>query len=269
MQNSYDLRALAPTVCKILGVRPPRTAHVEPLLEVFETMGVQDRLAVVVIDAFGASTWAQVRIETPTFNAFANRHLLHLSAVMPTVTPVNFATMLTGAAPDVHLIRSREDELTLETIFDVLRTRGKSSATAARALSTLGILLSPFADHSGIAESNGDHEVSSIAVEAMKGRPDLLWVQLLDVDDAGHKHGPVSSQGIEAAKRADLHLREMAVEAFWQGYAIMVLADHGQHTVNGFDGSVTGTHGTIVDEDVYVPLVWCRPEELGEALGLA
>lgn len=268
MGDSYDVRAVAPTVCKILGVRPPKMANVEPLLEVFETMGVQDRLAVVVVDAFGASTWTQVRMETPTFNAFANRHLLHLKAVMPTVTPVNFATMLTGAPPNVHLIRSRDDELTLETIFDVLRSRGKTSATAARALSTLGILLSPFADHPGIAESNGDDEVSTLAVEAMKGHPDLLWVQLLDVDDAGHKHGPMSSQGVAAAKRADIHLREMAVEAFWQGYSLMVLADHGQHTVNGFDGSVTGTHGTVVDEDVYVPLVWCRPRELGEALGL-
>jgi len=93
-------------------------------------------------------------------------------------------------------------------------------------------------------------------------------VQLLDVDNAGHAHGPLSPLGIAASERADRHLREIAVKAHEEDYGILVLADHGQHTVLNEDGSEAGTHGTYSDKDVYVPLVWGNPEELKGALGI-
>ncbi len=262
------MRSVAPTVCRVLGIRPPASTEAEEMVEVVETMGAVERLAVVVIDAFGASTWAAARLEVPTFNAMANRHLLHIRSLMPTITPVNFATMLTGAHPDTHTIRDRTERLTLETVFDVLREHGRVSATAARAVSSLGILISPFADHPGLAESNSDVEVCALAVRAMEKKADLLWVQLLDVDDAGHLHGPLSSEGISAIHRDDAYLREIAETASRTGYSLMVLADHGQHTVLKSDGSAGGTHGTDSDEDVYVPFVWCTNRELREAIGL-
>ena len=268
MPGEYDMRYVTPTVCGALGVRAPSSAETGPLEEVVGTMGVVDRLAVVVIDTFGASTWTAARLEVPTFNALANRHLLHLRSVMPTITPVNFATMLTGASPDAHRIRDRTERLALETIFDVLRERGRVSATAARAVSSLGILILPSADRPGLAESNTDREVSSLAVQMLEGRADLLWVQLLDVDNAGHLHGPLSSESAAAAHRADGHLREIAEGAYRGGYALMALADHGQHMVVRDDGSVGGTHGTDLEEDLYVPFVWCTARELGRALGL-
>ncbi len=93
-------------------------------------------------------------------------------------------------------------------------------------------------------------------------------MQLLDVDDAGHQHGPTSSQGVSAAGTSDGYLREIASKAYRGGYGVIVLADHGQHTIERDDGSRGGWHGTDSDEDVYVPLVWCAPEELKLALGL-
>ena len=268
MAHDYDMRWVAPTVCRILGVRTPKQAETGSMEEVVGTMGGQERLAVVVIDAFGASTWAATRAGTPTFNALANSHTLNLRSVMPTVTPVNFATMLTGASPEAHKIRVRTEELLLETVFDVLREGGMTSATAARALSSLGMLISPHADRPGIAESNLDSEVTSLALKALVDGAHILWVQLLDVDDAGHQHGPLSPQGIAAAHMADDHLREIAAAAHEGAYGLIVLADHGQHAVTREDGSLGGWHGTDVDEDVNVPFVWCKADELGPALGL-
>jgi len=179
MSLGNDMMSVAPTVCAILGLRPPRSSETEPLLEVVESMGPSGRLAVVVIDALGVSTWTNAKAETPFLNALANRRLLRLRSVMPTVTPVNFATMLTGASPGIHTIRDRTEPLGLETIFDVLRENGGISATAARAKSSLGILISPHADEPGIAESNTDDEVKDIALEMMGRGVALLWVQLL------------------------------------------------------------------------------------------
>jgi predicted AlkP superfamily pyrophosphatase or phosphodiesterase len=267
MSLGRDMRSVAPTVCAILGLRPPRFSEAEPLLEVEESIGPSSRLAVVVIDALGVSTWANARTETPTLNAIANQRLLHLRSVMPTITPVNFATMLTGAAPITHTIRNRTEELKLETIFDALREKGGSSATAARARSSLGILISPHANEPGIAESNTDEEVTILALEALGRRVDLLWVQFLDVDDAGHVYGPQSSRSVAAVKRADAHLREVALGAKEGGYGLIVLADHGQHTAVDDNGKEHGAHGTEMDEDVYVPLVWATPEDIGRVLG--
>jgi predicted AlkP superfamily pyrophosphatase or phosphodiesterase len=268
MSVEYDMRFLAPTVCGLLGVRPPSAAETGPLEEVIGEMGPQERLAVVVIDAFGSSTWAAARQETPTFNALANRHLLHLRSVMPSITPVNFATMLTGAGPEAHSIRDRTEDLALETIFEVLRECGKVSATAARAVSSLGILISPHADRPGIAASNLDEEVKAIALGHLRSGVDLLWVQLLDVDNTGHAHGPLSPRSVDACHRDDGHLREIAGAAYEEGYGLIVLADHGQHTVEAEDGVRQGTHGTDMPEDVYVPLVWSRGDELMGSLRL-
>jgi len=268
MSAGYDMRSVAPTVCGILGIKPPRFSETPPLLEAVESMGSVERLAVVVIDAMGVSTWAATSLETPTLNAMANRRLLHIRSMMPTITPVNFATMLTGVSPSTHTIRNRTEPLGLETVFDVLREEGLTSATAARALSSLGILISPHADEPGIAESNTDDEVKEIALRALERNVDLLWVQLLDVDDAGHGHGPLSSQGAAAVHRADGHLREIAVGARRNGYGLVVLADHGQHTVIGEGGREEGTHGTPMDEDVYVPFVWANPDDIGRSLGI-
>jgi len=266
--GEFDMRSVAPTVCKVLGIRAPSSAESEPLDDVVGTMVVAERLAVVVIDAFGASTWAAARMETPTFNALANRHLIHLRSVMPTITPVNFATMLTGAHPDAHGIRNRTERLTLETVFHVLREHERTSATAARAVSSLGILISPFADRPGLAESNSDGEVCALAVEALGAHVDLLWVQLLDVDDAGHQHGPLSPESVAAAHGDDGLLREIAETAYGEGYGLMVLADHGQHTAVRGNGGVGGTHGTDMDDDIYVPFAWCSNPELKDVLGL-
>lgn len=269
MSLGKDMRSVAPTVCAILGLRPPRSSEAPPLLEVVESIGLSGRLAVVVIDALGVSTWLNARTDTPALNALANRRLLHIRSVMPPITPVNFATMLTGASPAIHTIRDRAEELRHETIFDALRERGGSSGTAARAKSSLGILISPHADEPGIAESNTDDEVARIAIDALKREVDLLWVQFLDVDDAGHAFGPKSSQSVAAVKGADDNLRRVALEAREGEYGLIVLADHGQHTAEGDEGKVYGTHGTETDDDVYVPLIWATPDDIGRAFGLS
>ncbi|MGD2142522.1 MAG: alkaline phosphatase family protein [Candidatus Bathyarchaeota archaeon] len=269
MSFGYDMRSVAPTVCEILGVRPPKFVEVRPITEAINTMGQLRRLTVVVIDALGVSTWSALRMETPTLNALANRHLIHIHSVMPTITPVNFATMVTGADPLNHGIRERTQDIGLETVFDVLRKRGFSSGTAARALSSLGILISPHTDQPGIAESNNDEEVKILALKALLRGVELLWVQLLDVDDAGHHHGPLSPQGASAVNKADHHLRMIAVEAWRQRYGLIVLADHGQHVVLDEKGNKRGSHGSSSDEDTYVPFIWATSEEIGDSLGLS
>lgn len=255
------MRSLAPTVCDVLEVRSPKSAVGAPVQMITETLMGSPRLLVVVIDAFGASTWEAARELTPNFNSLARIHQTRFKSVMPSITPVNFATMLTGAGPETHKIRDRTQELRCETIFEILREVEKVSATAARALSSLGILISPFADKPGLASSNTDIEVTEIAIQATQEKVDLLWVHLLDVDDAGHSFGPQSDESLAAVGNADRNLGKILQHASSNGYSVIVLADHGQHTVVR-DGVIQGTHGTDMFEDTIVPLVWANNIEL-------
>ena len=256
----YDMRAVAPTVCKVLGIRPPSSAQSIHLTEVVDSLGNTDKLIVVVIDAFGVSTWRKGREKVPTVNLMESIHGTVIHSVMKSITPVNFATMLTGASPETHEITDREMPLRHETVFDVMRESGLRSATAARGLSSLGILISPLADRPGIAESNLDVEVTDIAVKRLREGFNLIWVQLLDVDDAGHAFGPYSDESMEALVRADGNLGSILVAAKENDYSVIVLADHGQH-VSDSDPS-KGTHGMSMPEDIEVPFLWANNDEL-------
>jgi predicted AlkP superfamily pyrophosphatase or phosphodiesterase len=261
----YDMRIIAPTVCDVFKIRHPKSSEKLGLIKVTSTLETTKKLAVIVIDALGISTWRKAKKQTPTLNQIEKNHFTIIHSVMKSITPVNFATMLTGASPEKHKITERTMTLKEETIFDVMREHYMSSATAARAQSSLGILISPNADYPGIAESNLDTEVTEITVSKLNEGHNLLWVQLLDVDDAGHKYGPYSKESMNAVEKADINLMKILKVAQNQGYSVIVLADHGQHTT--IDG-IKGTHGTDISEDLEVPLLWANNSELGEILSL-
>jgi predicted AlkP superfamily pyrophosphatase or phosphodiesterase len=255
-----DMRVVAPTVCKVLGIRPPVSADSAPLSEVDDNMGQTDKLAVIVMDALGISTWKKTVTKTPTLTRLRKVHYLVILSVMKSVTPVNFATMLTGASPIIHGITDREMPLINETIFDVMREENMVSATAARALSSLRILISPHADLPEIAVSNLDNEVTKIAISKIIEGVNLLWVQFLDIDDAGHIYGSYSKESMDAAGQVDENLRIILQTASKHGYSVIVLADHGQHTAT--KGSYKGIHGTEMSEDIEAPFLWINNLEL-------
>jgi len=68
------MRCVATTVSQVLGVRPPSSSEEGPHRGVVSTMKATDRLVVVVVDAFGYSTWKAVRELTPCFNTL---HAVH------------------------------------------------------------------------------------------------------------------------------------------------------------------------------------------------
>lgn len=262
MLPEHDMRVLAPSICNILDIAVPKNAETTILPEMVEDLDEIKRLVVVVEDAFGVSTWEKAWDYSPFFNSLAAFHYAHIRSVMPSITPVNFATMLTGASPEAHKIKVRTEKLELETVFDSLRLEGKTSGTAARRLSSLGILISPFADKPGVASSNTDDEVRNIACTQLNNHLDLVWVQLLDIDDAGHKHGPYSFESMKAVSRADSNLRLIAETAYEEDYGVICLADHGQHSITKKTGVVEGTHGTDSFEDTTVPLIWSNRDDL-------
>ena len=183
------------------------------------------------------------------FIYIAQKNLLHVRSVLPAITPVNFATMATGAPSDIHNIRDRSEPLIIETIFLVL----SESATASRASSTVGILLSKFANYKGIAESNLDEDVVNIMLDLVKQKtPRFILTQLLDIDDTGHKFGLESDEFKTSLSVTDKRLGKILPCLAKEGYGLIMLADHGVHQAEN-----KATHDGSTEDDMIVPLTWC------------
>lgn len=264
--KEYSMTSIAPTASKLLDIRPPAQSAGVVMEEVVNDMGHHGRLAVVVLDAFGVATWRRYKELTPNFNLLAEQHLLHIRSVLPPKTPVNFATMATGAPSDLHNIRDRAQPLNVETIFHVLSEASMKSVAAGRASSSVGILLSKFADYKCIAASNTDGEIIQLAIKMIQEKsPEFLLMQLLDVDDAGHKNGLMSQEFAKAVSDIDQHLGALFPYLAAAGYyGLMVLADHGAHQVEG-----RATHDGTSEDDLIVPLTWCSGEYLKEIYDLS
>ena len=133
----------------------------------------------------------------------------------------------------------------------------------------MGILLAPFADTGGVAESNEDREVLDLGLKILReDKPDYLLLQFLAVDAASHRHGPFSPRNAQAVAETDARLRVLIGQLAAQEYALLLLADHGQHTSSLKEqrpGHI-GTHDGTVEEDVRVPLIWASPVGLREVV---
>jgi len=258
MIKEYSMTSIAPTISKLLGIRPPSQSAGEIIVEIVDDMHRQEMLAAVVFDAFGIATWKRYEKLTPNFNLIAQNNLLHIRSVLPAKTPVNFATMVTGTPSDVHRIRDRSETLNVETIFHVISEASGKSAAIGRANSTVGILLSKFADYNDVAASDLDDEVFQIAARILEEKePNFILMQLLDVDDAGHSFGLESDSFRTAISDIDSHLGKLFPYLAKGGYGLMVLADHGAH-----QSGVKANHDGSVEDDMIVPLTWCNSDYL-------
>ena len=249
MPDEYCMTCVAPTIADILNLPAPKQATGEAIAAIVSVLRPAERLAVLAPDALGHFAWRRWRHEMPFLRSLHERHSLVLRAVMPTITPVNFATMVAGADRSVHGVGAFTDDFRCETLFDVVRAHGGQSAGVGQKGYTGSELLGRCADIRGTAESNTDDEVETISLDiAAEQRPQFIIVQLGSTDDIFHQFGPSSPQVVPKLQETDDRLRRMAERLTALGYDIIINADHGQH-----DTETGGSHGTDSDEDALVP----------------
>ncbi|MBN2307930.1 MAG: alkaline phosphatase family protein [Candidatus Hydrogenedentes bacterium] len=258
----YPMQAVAPTVAAILGLPKPASAEARPIRPVVRDLAGVDRVAVLGVDALGLAIrrhWAQ---QMPFLEGLADHRQATLRAVMPSVTPVNFGCMVTGAGVRRHGAHAFDRDFRCQTLFDLLRAAGKTSAGFGRRGWTGHELLGRFADLSNAGPGENDDDVDAgLAAIVEEARPDFLIVQYGATDEVFHAHGPYSDEAGEAVAAADAWLARRVPALRGQGYGVLVLADHGQHAVVDDDGVTNGNHGTDSDEDCLTPLIWVTPTQ--------
>jgi predicted AlkP superfamily pyrophosphatase or phosphodiesterase len=177
---------------------------------------------------------------------------LPMLSVMPSVTPVCFASMYTGVMPEVHGIRAYvKPVMRTDTVFDALLRAGKKPAIVSTAGDSISrIFLERDMDYFIYDAMEACNEKVLSLIE--EDRHDLIVLYNGNYDATMHRHGPESAEALAALKHniATYSLLVRQIEECWRAHRTMVgfCPDHGCHAIDGDLGS----HGLDMPEDMNV-----------------
>jgi len=254
---AYSMRSMAPTLCWLLGISPPAGAL--PLREVTGALGRCERLALVVIDSLGLAQLKAHSSAAPFLAGCLSCGSMTLFAESPPYTPVNVATMMTGAPFELHGVRKKGDPLRQESIFDLMARCAVKAVIVAEKESVPAHLFPRFVHYPRALLPLPDQNVMLGAMDEVRlGRPDFLWIYYTGFDRACHRHGPAGEDAARSLALIDRGLSDLHPLLRRAGYGIVITADHGHHeVVNGAQG-MKGVHDGTSGDDLQVPLMWSR-----------
>ena len=257
MPNTNSLDGICAGFTYALGVDAPKhAAPVNPDLKAYidKVFNGEKADRVVMFNPDAVAQWLYEKY--PQFFTEAKNCtelVVPLRTVMPSVTPVCFGTMYTGAQPEVHGIRKYEKPvIQIDTLFDALIRAGKKPAIIShhKASSMSNIYLERAMDYF-IAETLS--EANAIAAELiLRDEHDLIIVYNGNYDYAMHHNGPESAIAL-SEMRANVLTFSMLSELIrrnWKRHNTLVGfgMDHGCHEIDGDSGS----HGLDMEEDLNI-----------------
>ena len=246
-----QLTGVAAALTEALDVPAPRSAA--PALEALTALcaGGVDRVLMYNPDA--VALWLFEKY-TDLFLPVL-RHIrctLPLRTVMPSVTPVCFGTMYTGAEPSVHGIRSyTKPVIRTDTVFDALIRAGKKPCIVSTGNDSMSrIFLERSMDYY-IVDTPDEANARAAALIA-EDRHDLIAVYNGNFDSTMHKFGPESPEALEAL-RHNVHAFDTLakeVRTHWTEHRTLIAfaPDHGCHEIDG----ACGSHGLDMPEDMNI-----------------
>jgi len=256
MHERRSLDTICAALCYAMGIEAPAcAAPASPELCAY----VDDKLAgkkadrILMYNPDAIAQWVQEKYpqlmkEVPVRTEIS----LPLLSVMPSVTPVCFGTMYTGAQPEVHGIRKYEKPvIKIDTIFDAMIRNGKRCAIIGDNSCSMGkIYLEREMDY--FLYDTID-EINAKAVELiMADEYDFIAVYNGNYDSLMHKHGPESVEALGELRSNSHTFAELSelVARHWQKHNTLVgfAMDHGCHEIDGGCGS----HGLDMDEDLHI-----------------
>lgn len=254
--NSISLSCIASSLAYIMNIEAPLQSNVsaDALVNLPASVGKNKAGRVVMYnpDAIGLEVFQKyTALFVPVL-----KHIqltLPLLSVMPSVTPVCFGTMYTGAMPNVHGIRSyTKPVIQIDSIFDSLIRSGKKAAIVAEEDCSMSkIYLNRAMDYFFYPTVE---EVNSKALELInRDEHDFIAVYNGNFDSTMHKHGPDAKESIDALKQniSAFDTLAKAIEDAWKGKHTTLIGfapDHGCHEIDGGCGS----HGLDMASDLNI-----------------
>lgn len=254
--NSISLTGIAASLAKAMDVPPPTEAQppidaIDRLVKKNTENGTVDRIFMYNPDA--VAMWLYQKYTDYYLPLLDHAKLtLPLRTVMPSVTPVCFGTMYTGATPEVHGIRTYvKPVIRIDTLFDALLRAGKKCTI----VSTEGDSLSHI-----FLEREMDYFIYPTVDECTKkaleligeDRHDFILLYNADYDSTMHRNAPEGAESLEVLKKniQVFHTIAKTIEEHWSGHKTLLgfAPDHGCHEIDGGLGS----HGLEMPEDLNI-----------------
>lgn len=254
--NQMSLTGIASSLAKAMGITPPQQSEAsnEALDQLIaHVLGNQKIDRVLMYNPDAVALWLYQKYTSfylPMLNKI--RLALPLQSVMPSVTPVCFGTMYTGAQPEVHGIRAYvKPVIRIDTLFDALLRAGRKPAIICTEGDSLSrIYLERDMDYFFYPTVD---EVNAKAMELIQqNEHDFIVVYNGNYDSTMHRCGPEGEQSLQAlqnnvATYCQLHDQ---VAACWKQHNVLIgfAPDHGCHVIDGSAGS----HGLAMPEDLNI-----------------
>jgi hypothetical protein len=247
---------LCAALCYAMGIEPP--AHAQPANR--ELCDYVDRALdgkkadrIFMYNPDAIAQWVYEKYPQLFAEVTARTQLeLPMQVVMPSVTPVCFGTMYTGAQPAVHGIQKYEKPvITIDSIFDALIRAGKKPVILAMEKCSLAhIFLEREMDYF-ICSSYEEINAKAARI-IMEDKYDFVVVYNGNYDSRMHKVGPEDMQAL-AELRCNVRTYGMfdaLIRQCWKGHNTLVgfAMDHGCHEID--EGC--GSHGLDMPEDLNI-----------------
>ena len=244
----FDLRSFVPSLCEAMQVPLPALAQQPGYFTTPSSKPLQ-RALIYCPDAFGLHA---LKWQPDLHKRIAERTTIQvdLQAAFPPVTPVCFASLFTGGAPQEHGIQKYEKPvLSCDTVFDAFLRAGKKVALiAVENCSVDRIFRNRKLDYFPCAY---DPLVTAETLKVMsRNEHDLIICYHQEYDDLLHATTPFSNLALKALHHhvESFELLLEAAESVWkQDYLVGFTPDHGAH----IDAKTQqGDHGEDREEDM-------------------
>lgn len=256
-KNANSLDTICASLAYAMGIEPPEHAaeknyELSNFIDKAFDGKKADRVFMYNPDAI--AQWIYVKYPRLMKEASDNSNIkVPLATVMPSVSPVCFATMYTGAQPAVHGIQGyNKPVITIDTLFDALVRAGKRVALITyRTCSLSRIYLGRNIDYYHF-ENKGITAVNTKAAELiLRDEHDFIVLYNGNYDSVMHKYGPESPEAL-AELRLNCHIYAVLsglIRHNWKKHNTLVgfAMDHGCHEIG--DG---GSHGLDTPEDINI-----------------
>lgn len=248
---------LTPTLCTLAGIKPPARCESQAIKQVVELghkrfgNGHAEKILVFCPDAIGHFLRPQYPDDFKSL-VDSTDFLAEGTNVMPSVTPVCFGTIFTGASPKVHGIEKySKPVLTIPTLFDVFASEKKNVAILAVTGCSIDMIFrNRKVDYFSVRSNEIAFQLTKIVLQ--NHDYDLVISYDGGYDSTMHKTGVHSAASLEAMRDSIRRYDELVrlTDEVWKEYnRVTVFApDHGAHNTTKTHGS----HGTDTPDDILV-----------------
>ena len=259
-RNQICITSVCAAVCQLMGFAAPAEAddaNPAVMRKAEKIFAGRQAERILLYNPDAIALWLYQKYTDRFIPVIENSDIaIPMLSVMPSVTPVCFASMYTGLQPQRHGIQAYvKPVLKVETLFDAAIKAGKKPVI----ISTRGDSITEIFKERDMTyiECDTPDECNEKTEEILKqDLYDIVVCYNANFDSTMHRWGPEAEESlaqIDHNARAYHHLSSLADEV-WKDkdHVCAFLPDHGCHEIDGNLGS----HGLDMREDMNIIHFW-------------